>query len=739
MSCDELEIDFKKYVKDFEEQKDCDLLFVCPDGQIGGHSKILNNELEYLKSLESFYSKSVKQDKIKKITLDSPINVVKNLLNVLYDKVAGIEYNRSLEVNKITDSIPYIELASYLISVKILNDMAKAYSNIIIKHLKDKEYRGITILHVWYKAIKNPGLIEGYLEKLIKSGIDNNLECRNWVLSESKTFRDIKVVNSIVSSNYHLSKLVKDTHGLRMLLQIVNDDFKNVKWMQTLSSSIHFLPIEFWLNVCENQEGSLEYIADLHQYKFNNSINIYYRKKIKAPLPNKIKITPFERNLLTKDNFLNQDDEDAYELDMDDSKIVFELSSSKDYMKNKPLKLDLNSMTVAPTEVKVVDDAESDEDVEMIFDKNVNYSIVNVGNKDYLKIVLKLDNEEKEFMVECACDYGAFDNDNSILKFIREIGHGDKKLQYYGQLDPRSTDTVNYAEGRYNGRRFKNIDKNTVIKFRSLYSYNRTANDFIKVCRINIFNDTIEVLFIAKWLILENNVSYDYENQWAGKFLIKLIIPIDDFQTNFDCSKAHNITKYIDVIGESDWTSSIKYGLNDQIISKNILTRLNSKNKSSKYNIYIPEYEDSIGIYRKAFGSQSKFINYAIEGIDSVLMDTGHIVTLVKSKFIVFRIIGPGVESNISENLVKNHNVVNVISKIKTNYLLGHTGLLLKHIGPYVVLLQTFNNSPVDTGINVYCFNVFEMCVTDPDLNKIQVYTIKTDGYYDIIKTCVKV
>jgi hypothetical protein len=709
------DIDLKSYVKDFEDQKDCDVIFVCSDGEIGCHSKIVNDQLEYLKSFESFYSKSSKKDQIKRITVDKPIAIVKNFLLNLY--------GRDIEINKITDALSYIELATYLICLKMLNKIGTSFSYIIINYLKDRNYRGIDVYAQWNKAIKNKGLAEDYLENLLKPYINSDLVCRNWLLKESKTINSIKLVNSLVSSSYHLSILLKDTHGIRMLLQIINDDFKNTIWTNKLGSIIHFLPIEFWLNVCDDQEGTKEYMADLHQFKFNNSINLYYRKKIDVSLPSdyKICVHPLEKDLLEKDNILEPSDLNMIELDEYNNKMVFVLNDTTVHY--EPLVLDLSTQTTKNFYVK--DSDESDEVVDSdilkrksdVSKKSVEY--ISNNQQKYLKIVLN----DTEFIVKNEIDLMIDDYDNSILRFIRNISNKSNNPSSYWN----SGNSVYW--GNKDTKKITAIHKDTTICFcNSFYNAQPTVSN--NNYDIIVLKDVVQ--FVLKVSILEiktpPGLSFYADKSWYGSFMIKMNIPLKDFKPQFDYSKAINATIYIDSICKLDSPlSSYQFILNDLLFFQSGFM------DKQKYSIYKPEYQDSIGIYMLDVGYQKGRVNDALSGISTIIMETGHIVSLLRSEHIALRIIHQGVESDIDINPVKNHNIVNVIHKVKTKYLLGHTGKLLTHIGSYVILLKTFKNSPIDCGVEVYCFNVFEMCSENYNHDNIRVYTIKTNGYYDTI------
>jgi hypothetical protein len=393
----------------------------------------------------------------------------------------------------------------------------------------------------------------------------------------------------------------------------------------------------------------------------------------------------------------------------------FKLSDSKGT--HSPLKLNLLNQTL-----------------ESHFDKDKNSSTnhdshsvtsVNMNTARTRKIYFKFVVNNKEFVVKQELDFGKFENDNSILKFVRENNKngGHYYSNFYGTKDPRTTPCVT----GYDGHEYNNY-------ILELHTHNPHLNSATR-----IVNNNFEILIIIHEIEVRKYNSLYRVDTLSGRFVIKLVIPLEEFKDHFHYDHASTATQYLTAIGniniQPKYACLLKFGFNDKLVMQiiypnnqvNTETKKNIPNKKCAIYIYSPEYEDSVGIYRPTVGHQTGSVNNSLEGVDNVIMDTGHIVTLSYTRNIIFKVIRPCID--INSNFIKNHNINNTISKIKTDYLLDNTCKVLTHMGPYIILLKTYNISPVDTGVHVYCFNVFEM-----NESKVHMYTIKTEGYYDTIE-----
>ena len=660
----------EKYLLDFQNQTNCDLTFVCLDGEIGGHSKILNDKIEYLKTQAHFYSSSGQDNADQKVHLDQKVKLVKDFL--------GVFYGLSCKINTVNDCEPYIFLANYLLSDFFLEYLVQSFKGLILNNLRDKNMRWIAIYKYWLEH--NNGHDHG-LNNAIQGYFYKNPDAFTWALKKANLPSQIAMMIRLDFTNYYIQKLTDNTLQIRTLTQIVNQDEKNETLSYVLANLLHFLPTEYWLNVCEYQDDSLEYLAYIHEKHFPNSANVVLRKKWGLPLSENQTLNPLEIKLLKLDGYLDDDDISSIKVD-DSSTLNFKLSDTKEDTKEDTKDIFLNLVEGTFKEYTDI----TQEDLPKI---TVNNNI----------IILEWNGKTLKLKPEIV--YGKFEYDNNLLKFIR-----DKfKLEFYGSKNTSKTSHGYYSYTHITPTSSLVLDL-TNLKTKS-----------------QIIEKYLEILLVPNELGRSN---YGYSK--LHQSFIKLRVPLKDFdlkrETPVDLSYyLHGIGSCLEnenynrnrVIVNTKY--DVNFGWDDEIILKH---------KKGMIKIFRADKSDRFGYYKQVKGQ----LGTALKGISSHLSPTHHFVTLKKSSKISLRISNPGVNKefidNISKKVVKKFQIIANAKTFKSEYSLETYNQSITFEGAYCILFDAYNNSPDDTGYNVYFINLFNP-------KKMHHEKYPTVSYYDKI------
>jgi len=686
----------RDYVSEFKDQTNCDLTFVCSDGEFKAHLNILSSNIEYLKSLESFYSNSNVglNDETRKINLESSTEVARNFV--------GVFYNQPLEITKISDSGPYLELANYLVSNTFTAFLAKSFSSIIINYIKDQNDRWFSVYNYWLKNTHNyDTLISSKIEAFLRKESHDKSKHIEWCLEAAKLPSQIIIMAKLGLWNYYLNKFTKTTLQLRTLFQIINihENISNDDLTRGIATLIPFLPIEYWLNVCEYQEGSLGYIADFHQAYFNNSTNLMLRKKIGMNLENMeipIELNLLEVELLKEDGYLTED-EIKY-IKITDDQVIFKLEDKKDQdgkdIEAKPipsLQLDLIKGTLE----------ESNEPDKLSLEIN---TVTKPGTSTGATTTWKLTVGDQVTLIDPHLFIYELSPDDKLLKICQNL-YGFNNYNY-GRTPAKSAKDyiiITLAENKVKLRL-----KEGKVEIISIVSQIQPANsnNYYSVRRSSLVKFSIPLDHLEKGPILD---------------LVPYLIGIGALEKR--SSPTYSTYSYQNSYSTKlSKTTNINFGINHDIIVTF---------PKNNINVFQLNYVDWYGKYERSSGINGS----SVKGLAMTTTDHNQLISLKTSKLIHFRIGSFSVDEQCQELPVRNYKIILNYKTHKTTFKRRHRdSKFLFTTGAYCIYLEAHKKNEKNkkdfgnqwNGYKVYYLNTFKP-------NKLICREYSTENYYNSV------